>query len=139
MRRPGGRIALAVVFALLALNALAQVVLVPLGRSDDPAALTALQALIGAAGAVAAAGSWAGARWSPAAALAYGLLTAGMVLALGPLLELPAEARGGLWVGAAALLLLALWSAWYLRRSVTRAAAQVRGPGHSRPAADSGA
>lgn len=114
--RPRGRVALAVVFALLALNALAQVALVPLGSSDDPPPLTALQALIAAAGGAAAWGSWTGARWAPAAALLYGVVTAGMLAALEPLLALDAEARGGLLTGAAAVLLLALSAAWYLRR-----------------------
>ena len=122
MRLPGGRVVVAAVFALLALNAWAQVALVPLGGSDDPAALTALQALIGAAGAAAAWGTWRSARWGAAAAVAYGVLTAGMLLALGPLLELPSDARGGLRVGAAAVLLFALSSALYLRRGVIRAA-----------------
>ena len=122
MRRSRGRIALAVVFGLLALNAWAQVALVPLGRSDDPAALVALQTMIGAAGAAAAWGCWRGARWAPAAAAAYGVATAGMLLALAPLLGLPADARGGLGVGAATALLFGLWSAWYARRHAAPAA-----------------
>ena len=129
MRRSGGQVALAVVFALLALNAWGQVVLVPLRRSDDPAALTALQALVGAAGAAAAWGSWSGARWAPAAAAAHGTVTAGMLLALGPLLDLPADARGGLWLGAAVVLLFALWSVWYLRRVAARIAGGRRAAG----------
>ena len=123
MRRSRGRIALAAVFALLALNAWAQVALVPLGRSHDPPALMALQALIGGAGAAAAWGSWTGARWAPAAAVGYGIVTAAMLVALTPILGLEADARGGLWVGAAAVLLFALGSAWYLRRTAARAAA----------------
>jgi hypothetical protein len=120
MRRPPGRVVLAVVFALFALNALAQVALVPLGRTDDPAALTALQALIGAAGGAAAWGSWAGRRWAPVAAALYGLATAAMLAALGPLLGLDPDARGGLWGGAAGVLLFGLAAAWYLRRAAVR-------------------
>jgi hypothetical protein len=125
MRRARGRVALAVVFALLALNALVQVALVPLGHSGDPPVLTVLQALVGAAGAAAAWGSWAGTRWAPWAALAYGLVTAGMLAALVPLLELNPGARGGVWLGAACVFAFALWAAWYLRRSVARAAADA--------------
>ena len=127
MRPSRSRVALAVLFALLAVNAWAQVVLVPLGRADDPAALTALQALIGAAGAAAAWGSWAGARWAPAAAVLYGLVTAGMLVALTPLLDLGPDARGGLWMGAAAVLLFGLWAAWYLHRALS-----ARGASESR-------
>ena len=41
-RRPWGRVVVAVIFQLLALNAHAQVALVPLGRSGDPRPLTLL-------------------------------------------------------------------------------------------------
>jgi hypothetical protein len=111
---------LAVVFGLLALNAWLQVAFVAAGRSDDPLLLTALQVVIGAAGAAAGRGSWTAGRWAPAAAVAYGVVTAGMLLGLGPLLDLAADARGGLWASAAAVFAFALWSAWYLRRIVHR-------------------
>jgi hypothetical protein len=122
MRRSRGRIALAIVFALLALNAWAQVVLVPLGRVNDPPALVALQTLVGATGAAAAWGSWTGARWATAAALLYGVATAGLLAALTPILGLPADARGGLLRAAAGVLVFAAAAAWYLRRERRRAA-----------------
>ena len=134
MRRPAVRVVLTVVYTLLALNAWIQVALVPLGRSGDPIALTALQALVGAAGASAAWGSWRLTPWAPVAALSHGAVTAGMLLALVPLLDLEAGARGGLAVGAGGLLLFALASAWYLRRALSRAAAPPRGPGPHAPA-----
>lgn len=102
MRRSRGQVVLTGVYVLLALNAWAQVIAVPLGGSDDPLALTGLQLLVGAAGAAAAWGSWSSARWVPAAALVHGAVTAGMLLALLPLLDLGSEARGGLWLGASA-------------------------------------
>jgi hypothetical protein len=118
MRRSRGRVVLTLVFALLALNAWVQVVLrVLLGASADPAALTILQALIGLAGGAAAWGTWAGTRWAPVAAVLYGLVTAGMLMALTPLLDLPPDGRAGLWTGAAAVLLFAIWAARYLRRT----------------------
>ena len=119
--RPLGPRVLAVVFALLACNAWAQVVLVPFGLADDPPALTALQGLVGATAAAAARGSWRLARWAPAAAVAHALATVGMLLALGPLLDLPAESVGGIRVGAGVLLALGLCAAWYLRRVIRRA------------------
>jgi hypothetical protein len=118
MHRPRGRVVLALVFALFALNGWVQVVLAPLGRTGDPGALTLLQAIVGTAAAAAAWGSWAGTRWAPWAALLYGLLTAGMLVALGPLLDLPAEAQHGIWIGAGVVMLFAAASAWYLRRAV---------------------
>jgi hypothetical protein len=126
-RRPRGRIVPAVVFGVLGLNAWAQVALVLLGRTSRPPALVALQALIGAAAAAAVWGSWTGARWAPGAALAWGLVSAGMLVALGPLLALPADVRPGLWTGAAWVLAGALGAAWYLRRMV-RAASRTTPP-----------
>ena len=117
MRRPSrGRMILAVLYALLALNAWAQVLVAPFGMSDDPPALMALQALIGACGAAAAWATWTGSRHAPAAAALHGTVTAAMLVALVPMLDLGPEARGGLCTGAAATLLFAAWAAWYLRR-----------------------
>lgn len=123
-RRPVGRMILAFLFAAAALNALAQVALVPLGRSSDPALLVALQVAVGLAGAAAARGSWASTAWAPAAALLYGMATATLIVALEPILDLGPEVRGGLWVAAAGILVFAALAAWYLRRSgVARSAA----------------
>jgi hypothetical protein len=126
MRRSRGRVVLAVVFVLFALNAWMQVVLVPLGRSGDPPALTLLQSVVGTAAAIAAWGSWRGTRWAPWAALAYGIVTAGMLAVLGPLLELPMDARRGIWWGAAVMLLFGGFAAWYLQRTMRAHAPAVR-------------
>jgi len=120
MRRTPGQIAVTVIYALLALNAWAQVILVPLGRSGDPPLLTTLQFLIGAAAAVAAWGSWSATKWAPTAIVIHGLTTAGMLAGLGPMLDLPGDARPGLWIGAGAVILWSLVFAWYLRRVVRR-------------------
>lgn len=108
-------------FSLLALNAWSQVVLTLANRSSDPAWLVAAQAVIGAAAAATALGSWLGWRWAPLAAVAYGLLTAGMLLALGPMLELPPDSIGGLQLGALVVLGIGLASGWFLRRKLHRA------------------
>jgi hypothetical protein len=114
-------------FGLLALNAWLQVAFVAVGRSDDPQLLTALQVGIGAAGAAASWGSWRLTPWAHLAAAAYSLVTAGMLLGLGPLLDLDSGARGSLWVGSAIVLAFGIWSAWYLRRIVHRAREAQRG------------
>lgn len=63
----------------------------------------------------------------PAAALLHGLVTAGMLAALVPLLDLAPEVRGGILMGAAAVLLFGAAAAWYLRRALGR------GPGSRAP------
>jgi hypothetical protein len=120
MRRSRSRVVLAVVFALLAVNAWWQVVNDVMGSNDSPPILTALQTIVGATAAMAAWGSWIGARWAPLVALLYGLIAGGMVAGLGPMLDLPAESRGGLWMGAAMILAFAVLSAWWLRHSLRR-------------------
>jgi hypothetical protein len=111
----------AVLFALLGLNALNELLDMVSGESDGPVTLAALQAVVGLAAVATAFGAWIGARWAPALAVIYGMIAAAMIVALGPLLEMPAEERGGLLVGGAIVLGFALACAWYLRRALARA------------------
>lgn len=124
---------LSVLFGILALNAWVQVVLALVDESRDPSSLAVLQFLVGAAAAAAAWGSWRGRRWAPLAAIAYGAVTAALLLSLDPLLDLGPDARGGLWTGAVFVLLFGVVAAWYLRRALTRNAV-----GEGRPATGSG-
>ena len=116
VRRSRIRHLIAALFVLLGLNAWWQVVLALLGDGGDPQALILLQLVVGATAAAAAWGAWRGARWAPRASVLYGGVTAGMLVALAPILDLPPDARPGLWSGAALVLLFALAIAWYLRR-----------------------
>ena len=116
-RRSVGRIIVAILFAALAFNALNEVLDMLRGESDGPPALLVLQTLCGATAAATAWGAWRGARWSPALAMLYGLIAAGMVVSLGPMLDMPVEERGGLWIGGGVILLFAVGCAWFLRRS----------------------
>jgi putative Ca2+/H+ antiporter (TMEM165/GDT1 family) len=118
--RSRGRAVLAVIFTLFALSAWWQVVQDLAGGNDSPRLLTLLQAVIGAIAVATAWGSWIGARWAPLFALLYGVITGGMVASLGPILDLPAASRNGLWSGGAIIFLFGLWSAWWLRRSLRR-------------------
>jgi peptidoglycan/LPS O-acetylase OafA/YrhL len=114
--RTAGRIIVAVLFALLAANALKEVF-----WSDSPPTLRILQAIVGALATATAWGAWIGARWSAALAALYGLVAGGMVVSLGPMLDMPVEERGGLWIGGAVILVFSLVCAWYLRRATSRA------------------
>ena len=107
-------------FALLGLNALNELLDMVSGTSDGPVTLAVLQAVVGLAAVAAAFGAWVGARWAPVLAVLYGLIAAAMVVALGPLLEMPAEERGGLLVGGAVVLGFALACAWYLHWAFRR-------------------
>jgi len=111
-RRSIGRIIVAVLFALLTVNALKETF-----WSDSPPSLRALQAIVGVLAAATTWGAWSGARWSATLAVIYGLVAGGMVVSLGPMLDMPVEERGGLWVGGAVILVFSLACAWFLRRA----------------------
>ena len=110
----------AVLFALLGLNAINELLDMVTGSSDGPRTLAALQATVGLAAIATAFGAWIGARWAPLLAVVYGVIAAAMIVALGPLLEMPAEERGGLLVGGAVVLGFALACAWYLHWAFRR-------------------
>jgi hypothetical protein len=117
-----GRV-LGVLFALSAASDLVQVAGVLAGRVSQPAALAAEHALAGLAGAAAAVGLWRGARWAAGAVAAWGLFTTVLLLTLPAVLDLPREARPGIWLGAAITGLVAaavaLW-AWRRGRGLGR-------------------
>ena len=119
-RPPLGRQVLAVVFALLALSAWWEVVNDVMGTNDSPRILAGWQAIVGTIGAAAAWGGWIGARWAPLFAVLYGVVAGAMVASLRPILDLPAEAAKGLWIGGAMVLVFGVVSAWWLRRSLIR-------------------
>lgn len=123
-RKPLGLV-LGTIFGVLALIDWAQVLLALLGRSDNPSALIALHFGTGAAAAATCWGSWRRTRWTPIAAVAYGALTAALLLALPSLLNLPLEARAGLRGGAAAVFIFALLSAAYFRADSRQSARQI--------------
>jgi len=119
VRRKPGQIALALIYAVLALNAWAQVLLTLRGELSDPPILIGLQALIGSAGTAAAWGAWAGTRWAPYAVLIHGVITATMLVSLDPILGL-GEARSRLFIAASAVLAWTFLFAWYLHRLTRR-------------------
>jgi hypothetical protein len=118
----GARV-IAVLFALLALNAVNELLAMVSGTSEGPLALAALQGLVGVSAAAAGFGAWIGARWSPALAAVYGVIAAAMIVALGPLLDMPVEERGGLLVGGAIVLTFSLACASYLYWAFNKARA----------------
>lgn len=111
-----GRRLLSAFFVLVGMNALVQVVLPLIGRSDDPASLVVLQLLSGSAALAAAVGAWKGTRWAPDASVVYGVVTAAMLVALPHILDFEDEPRFGVYSGAAVILLFSVAAGWYLRR-----------------------
>src|SRR5690349_2700063 len=107
-----GRTIVAIFYALLTVNALKETF-----WSDSPPSLRALQAAVGVIAAATTWGAWSGARWSATLATIYGLVAGAMVVSLGPMLDMPVEERGGLWVGGAIILVFSLACAWFLRRA----------------------
>ena len=123
--RTVGRVVLALVFAVLGGGAWVQTFINFF--SNEPRALVAFHLLLAITGTAAAVGSWTMARWAPIAVLLYGATTVGLLLSLTSILKLDSDAGSGLRTGAAVVLVLSVWAAWYLRRSSrARAASENR-------------
>jgi hypothetical protein len=123
--RPRGRIALALVFAVLGGGAWVQMFINFF--SSEPRPLVAFHLCLAITGTAAAIGSWTMARWAPIAVLLYGASTVGLLLSLTSILKLDPDAGSGLRTGAAVVFAFSAWAAWYLHRSSrARAASENR-------------
>jgi hypothetical protein len=115
---PGRRIgfvAITVLFAFLTLEAWGEVVEVAIGRDRQPLSLSLFQLFGGAAAYATAIGTFRRRPWAWRTALAWGLITAVMLLSLGTILGLPAEESKGIAMGAVAVLMMGAGFALYLR------------------------
>jgi hypothetical protein len=110
-----GFVIITVLFAFFALQAWGEVARVVLQRASKPATISLLQLFGGAAAYAAAIGTFRRRPWAWRASIAWGLLTTALLMSLGPLLDLPAEARPGLAISAVSILLLSAGLALYLR------------------------
>lgn len=106
-----------VIYAVLALGAWRQAVLAALPHASQPRMLGAVQLVVGTLAAAVAWGCWRRRRWAGPVAIVYGIATGGMIASLGPMLDLPSDARRGLWTGAAAVFLFGVATAWLVRRA----------------------
>ena len=114
MRSPKTARAIAVFLGLLALNAGVQVVAALGGWSDDPLLLIVLQGACTGVAVAGTVGAWQLRPWSRLAAVLYGLVAGGMIISLGPMLDLGAEAQGGLNAGGGMVMLIGLAMSWGL-------------------------
>jgi hypothetical protein len=115
-RRPLAVVLLAALFATVAVSDLWQVGMFLAGRNSEVPGLMLAHAVLGLVGAAAATAVWRRSSWSVWLAALWGVLTAALLASLPSVLGLAAEERGGVWVGAAAVLLVGAFAAWYLRR-----------------------
>jgi peptidoglycan/LPS O-acetylase OafA/YrhL len=106
---------LAGVFLLLAALDAVQLVEVARGNHPDPPALVLTHALTGVLAAGAAVAIWRLERWSPWVVLAWGLVTATMLAALGPAIGEPREAWAALRLAAVVTAAATALAAAYLR------------------------
>lgn len=114
MRQRVSCLVLSGLFLLLAAADIVQLVEIARGEHPDPPGLIVLHAITGILAGITAMGIWRARRWAVVAALCWGLLTSGMLVALGPLLNTPSEDCDGLWVAAAFVLVLTLTVSGYL-------------------------
>lgn len=110
-------VVLRILAVLVGLDGLAHAIEAARG-AHDPRILLAEHVLVFVSAVVAAVGLWRGSRWSPWALAAFGIITAVLVVSLGPLLALDHGARSGLWTGAATIVVLTAVAVWYANRRV---------------------
>jgi peptidoglycan/LPS O-acetylase OafA/YrhL len=118
MRRSIARKLLVILFALLALNGFEEALKRLIDPADTPVALAWLQLITGSLATAAGIGLWRRTRWAPIVIVLWGLEAATMVVLLGPILQLEADARAGLWPGAVAILVIAGLCTWYAKRTL---------------------
>ncbi len=107
-----------IAFALLCLVQWGTVVRVALGFDYEPRLLVLLKLLSGAAAYAAAVATVRRRPWAATAALIFGIVTATLILSVGPLVGLDPAARRGLIPGALSMLLIGTGLALYLRSAL---------------------
>ena len=88
------------------------------GLRGDPKALIVEHVVVAVLGFLAAWSIWMEKRWAPLALAVAGVTVAALIVSLGPILQMGAEERAGLWTGAATVFLMTLAGVWYVRRRV---------------------
>ena len=91
------------------------------GLRGDPKALIVEHVVVAVLGFLAAWSIWMEKRWAPLALAVAGVTVAALIVSLGPILQMGAEERAGLWTGAATVFLMTLAGVWYVRRRVASA------------------
>lgn len=127
MARPASHLVVMVPYALIGANALNEARAQLFGAADAPRSLLALQLLMATASIIVVVGVWTRAWWTVRAILAWGVIAAGMLMLLEPILQLGPEVRPGMAIGAAILAFMAIATAWFIRRS-TAAPERSAGP-----------
>jgi hypothetical protein len=110
-----GFVLITVLFAFLTLEAWGEVIQVAVGRDRQPLALSLFQLFGGACAYATAIGTFRRRPWAWQTALAWGLVTAAMLLSLGSIPDLPAEESRGIRMGALAVLMMGAGFALYLK------------------------
>jgi hypothetical protein len=121
MHQMAGSRILSGIFVLLAAAEVIQLIQAARGEHPDPPVLLLTHVLTGVLAGLAAFGLWRRRSWAPAAVVGWGILTAAMLVALGPILDEPGDAWRGYWLAAVAVAAFAAGSAWYARGQTRRA------------------
>jgi peptidoglycan/LPS O-acetylase OafA/YrhL len=108
------------IFVLLAAAEVIQLIQAARGEHPDPPVLLLTHALTGVLAGLAAFGLWRRRSWAPWAVVGWGILTAAMLVALGPILGEPGDTWRGYWLAAVVIAAFAAGSAWYARSQTGR-------------------
>lgn len=120
MRRGFGVIVLTIVFGVLALADVVQLGQAARGLHPDPPSLLIVHGITGLCAGAAAVGTWRSREWASILVLSWGVITAGMLVALGPVLDTPEAERPSLWLASGVVLVFSSLAAVYLHRRFLR-------------------
>jgi hypothetical protein len=113
------RVAVTLLFVLSGASQLLQLV-VQLVAAEPHWARAAFHLVCGSAGIATAYAAWTSARWGWIAVSSWGIATAALLLSLSAMGLVTPQEEAGLPAGAIAVVIIAMLTAWYLRRSAAR-------------------
>lgn len=113
------RVAIAILFTVSGSTQLLQLA-AQVVAAEPHWARAAFHLVCGSAGVATAYAAWTAARWGWMAVITWGAATATLLLSLSALGLVTPEEEAGLPAGAVAVAIIAIITAWYLRRSAPR-------------------
>lgn len=113
------RVAIAILFTVSGATQLLQLA-TQVVAAEPHWARAAFHLVCGSAGVATAYAAWSSARWGWIAVLSWGAATATLLLSLAAMGLVTPEEEAGLPAGAIAVAIIAIITAWYLRRSASR-------------------
>lgn len=110
---------------MLAILDVIQLVQAALGQHPDPPSLLITHGLTGGSAVIASVGIFLRRGWASWSIMAWGIMTAGMLFFLGPVLDEPPEAWSGFRIIGGVVLSFGILAGWYVKKKVNAIGKEV--------------